>query len=101
MLNLDQLEELKNERLKNRPWKPHEVPINMTIGTDDGKNFTTIKSIYTDKNKIIAELGGNIFYNGELCNKVSIIDLHKDFIGMHPNGLIICGMPDDSGIITP
>lgn len=91
MLTLEDIKKLNEERAKCKPFEAIDVPIGVQVINDDFTIKTTIKAV----------VRGEIQFGGDVGSTTSK-ELLDNWILIHPQGgIMVCGIPDDSGIVTP
>ena len=94
-MELENAKKLKEGRAMSIPLTGKEMPVGMTVSTDDGMNKAMI--IGLDDGKVCLSctvLGGKV-------DKISPQQLLDDWVFETPQGLMLCGAQPKSDIITP
>lgn len=98
MLTLDEMKKLQEDRAGSRVLEPYEVPVGMTVLSDDGKNKAQIVSVCNGT----VFLGGPVIVGGVESLQMTVEEMKNNWLFELPNGnQIPCCVPDDSGIVTP
>ena len=98
MLQLDEIKQMKEQRAKCNLFTPEDVPLGMQVISEDFNSKATIMSVAGDK----VYMSGPVLIEGKEVLCVTLQDFFDNWLLIMPDGKIaVCGIPEDSGIITP
>ncbi len=93
-MTLEDIKKMQELRASAKAFSCEEMPVGMTIVTDDKQN----KAIITGLNQGKIMLSNPVLGGIDSLTPKQLLD---DWLFETPQGIMVCGVPDDSGIVKP